>query len=50
MCGAISQYNAESKSGPTVSIRGVILRWYEQIQLTAWPQRNFFNVITQRIK
>ncbi|KAK4032979.1 hypothetical protein C8A01DRAFT_40565 [Parachaetomium inaequale] len=29
MCGGISQYNAESKSGPT---------------------RNFFNVITQRIK
>ena len=27
MCGGISQYNAESKSGPTVSVPSVVLQW-----------------------
>jgi hypothetical protein len=51
MCGGISQYNAESKSGPTVSSpRDAILHWCQDIWLISESQKNFFNVIGQRIK
>ncbi len=57
MCGGISQYNAQSKSGPTVSILEIPESRKFQIVpkkcgLTAWgtSQRNFSNIITQRIK
>lgn len=47
MCGGISQYNAETKSGPTVSTCN-----YPGLDVlaNAMKQKNFANIIAQRIK